>query len=139
MPVPLELCHMSQHTCLNLHRVIGGYSIDAVCEPELHRRRERSTWLVKFFLNRASCGLSTVQMSAPVQPLTLKEKVKETPEQKAARKAAKATMTPEQHAAFAVEKEKLKANEAAEKAKLAAAKGLFLFCVFLVHVVFLHK
>lgn len=62
-------------------------------------------------------------MSAPVAPLTLKDKVKETPEQKAARKAAKAAMTPEQRAAFVLEKEKLKAKEAEEKAKLQAAKG----------------
>ena len=62
-------------------------------------------------------------MSAPVAPLTLKDKVKETPEQKAARKAAQAAMTPEQRAAFVLEKEKLKAQEAEEKAKLQAAKG----------------
>jgi hypothetical protein len=62
-------------------------------------------------------------MSAPVAPLTLKDKVKETPEQKAARKAAQAAMTPEQRAAFVLEKEKLKAKEAEEKAKLQAAKG----------------
>ena len=62
-------------------------------------------------------------MSAPVAPLTLKDKVKETPEQKAARKAAQAAMTPEQRAAFVLEKEKLKAMEAEEKAKLKALKG----------------
>ena len=62
-------------------------------------------------------------MSAPVAPLTLKDKVKETPEQKAARKAAQAAMTPEQRAAYVLEKEKLKAKEAEEKAKLQAAKG----------------
>ncbi len=62
-------------------------------------------------------------MSAPVAPLTLKDKVKETPEQKAARKAAQAAMTPEQRAAFVLEKEKLKAKEAEEKAKIQAAKG----------------
>jgi len=63
------------------------------------------------------------QMSAPVAPVSLKDKVKETPEQKAARKAAQAAMTPEQRAAFVLEKEKLKAKEAEEKAKLQAAKG----------------
>jgi hypothetical protein len=62
-------------------------------------------------------------MSAPVAPLTLKDKVKETPEQKAARKAAQASMTPEQRAAYIVEKENIKAREAEEKGKLAAAKG----------------
>ena len=63
-------------------------------------------------------------MSAPVAPVSLKDKVKETPEQKAARKAAQAAMTPEQRAAFVLEKEKLKAKEAEEKAKLQAAKTL---------------
>ena len=68
-------------------------------------------------------------MSAPVQPLTLKDKVKETPEQKAARKAAQAAMTPEQRAAFVLEKEKVKAKEAEEKAKVSAAKGnLMIYC-----------
>ena len=61
-------------------------------------------------------------MSAPA-PKTLAEKVKETPEQKAARKAAKAALTPEQIAAYAVEKQKVKAKEAEDKAKLSAAKG----------------
>jgi hypothetical protein len=61
-------------------------------------------------------------MSAPA-PKTLAEKVKETPEQKAARKAAKVALTPEQKAAYALEKEKVKAKEAEEKGKLAAAKG----------------
>jgi hypothetical protein len=69
-------------------------------------------------------------MSAPVQPLTLQDKVKETPEQKAARKAAQAAMTPEQRAAFVSEKEKVKAKEAEEKAKLAAAKGILVICCF---------
>lgn len=69
-------------------------------------------------------------MSAPVAPLSLKDKVKETPEQKAARKAAQAAMTPEQRAAFVLEKEKLKAKEAEEKAKLKAAKGGFLMLLF---------
>jgi hypothetical protein len=69
-------------------------------------------------------------MSTPVQPLTLKDKVKETPEQKAARKAAQLAMTPEQKAAFATEKEKLKAKEAEEKAKLSASKGFVDCCIF---------
>ncbi len=63
--------------------------------------------------------------------LTLKDKVKETPEQKAARKAAKAAMTPEQIAAFALEKEKLQAKDAEAKAKLQAAKGFFLKALLL--------
>ena len=70
-------------------------------------------------------------MSAPVQPLTLQDKVKETPEQKAARKAAKAAMTPEQRAAFVLEKEKVKAKEAEEKAKVSAAKGILMIYCFI--------
>jgi hypothetical protein len=73
-------------------------------------------------------------MSAPVQPLTLQDKVKETPEQKAARKAAQAAMTPEQRAAFVLEKEKVKAKEAEEKAKVSAAKGILMIYCFICEV-----